>query len=361
MISLRERKCKNLCGEHWLVKTSDVHIQAKYSDSWTWVERVAIGGPSLQNHSLVINAGGRTTWDGRDIVTSFPASFKNEFVQLRYYKNHVWQSITNTPQKQWRRTGSGYNLQTMQLELPQHLTLTVNVNNIGRFIKFLDIFITMPIPASGTNGHCGKADGDMRDDTTRNFLRTINSYRVDSGDSLFGDQVALIDTLDESSPASTENESLTVEECLNGTMAEVTSICSSALPENSSPDWVSACADDVCAGGEAMIDHALTLAAQTELKVEEEVARIAEGDCHTCTVDEACFDRVSWAMEIGVPSEHYLGRVPALDASSCFEEVQAALREWQQDPEFVDGMQEIPVPCAGQPERFEMHDLSFCR
>merc|ERR1712151_595883 len=78
---------------------------------------------------------------------------------------------------------------------------------------------------------------------------------------------------------------------------------------------------------------------------------------------------VKWAMEEGIPRRIYEGWTPAVDESSCFEEVQEALRLWQFLGNFsMEGMLDtaLPSPCGSEacacgsssgPQ--EMHDLTI--
>merc|ERR1712127_199553 len=131
------------------------------------------------------------------------------------------------------------------------------------------------------------------------------------------------------------------ETCVNGTRDEAEELCNQSL-SNASQVWVDACADDVCAGGEDMALHTTFLVSQAREVLEEIVEREAsrahsidpETPCHTCAPGDQCFNDVQWALEVGIPTGYYQRRgwSPMLDASSCFEEVQATLWSWQQDP-----------------------------
>jgi len=349
----------------------------------------------MNNHTLIVRAGGRTTLDGQDIVTTFPATFSNEMVRLRYFKNHVFQQLTDVPKLQWRHTGSGYVLQTMQIDLPQRTSLTVNVNTIGSpgtalFVEFLDIFISLPIPASGTDGHCGKADGDMSDDTTASFLGKLSQFRVSPEERLFDQDVALLEDK--------QRGTFIDGECLSGTRSDAVHICRAAMPVGGSPDWLDACVDDVCAAGEVMANRTVIFAAQTEGVLVEEAVAAQESTstamstampssttsaavsttsssttttqapeaCRTCIPGDPCFGDVSWAMTEGIPQGRYYGQdlSPQIDEYSCFEEVQAALGQWQHDPQFSkSGMREqnFPDPCEAESEPRTKYGLPFCR
>lgn len=362
MVSLVERQCRDLCGAHWLVKSEEIKIQAHYADSWSWMKNIAVSGSLLRDHTLIISADGVVTWDGARVVSTFPATFENELVRLRYNKNHIFQALTNTPRTQWRRTGRGYELKTMRITLPQHVMLTVNVGSLHSQISFLDAFFTLP-PPPGCDGHCGKADGNLTDDNSQYFRQRLSQWKVSPQESLFSRQLLLASEAVRLSAGAEETES----ECLNGTRDEALSLCRSTLPDESSADWVDACVDDVCAGGPEMAEHAVALAAQTEEALVEE-EKLATGSCHTCAPGELCFQDIAWALEVGVATGHYDDKPfePEIDSRSCFEEVQAALRTWQHDSAFASwmtGMRDtnIPTPCHSAATAYQKHGLTYCR
>jgi len=361
LISLTERRCSKFCGLHWLVRSDEIKIQGNYAERG-WMDKLAVSGSFLQGHTLIFTADGSVRWDGAVIVSTFPATFNNDLMRLRYFKNHAFQSITNTARQQWRRTGSGYQLKTMQVDLPQQVMLTVNVGELFGRYNFLDAFFTLAPPA-GVDGHCGKADGDISDDNTQYLVKRISQFRVSRRESLLGSQLSLASEAAELVVANDEFES----ECVNGTRDEAQSLCQTTLPENTSAAWVDACADDVCAGGPDMANRTLALAAQTEEVLVVE-SKLANGTCHTCQSGELCFDDVAWAMEVGILAGYYSDDkwIPELDADSCFEEVQKALRIWQQDPDlaaWLTGIQDpsIPLPCYPAKAAHEKHGLAFCR
>jgi len=82
-------------GDFWMVRSSRISIQARYGSGsmpqfHTVILALAIGGPFLQNHTLVIetSTGGNLTWDGRPIEEA-PGTFTMEglepgAVQVRF-------------------------------------------------------------------------------------------------------------------------------------------------------------------------------------------------------------------------------------------------------------------------------------
>lgn len=202
------------------------------------------------------------------------------------------------------------------------------------------------------------------DDNTEYFMQHISQWQVSLEDSLIDRQLLL--SSEAAQLVARDEESAS--ECLNGTFDDARSLCRSALPDESSADWVEACAEDVCVEGPDMANHTQALAAQVEETLVEEENRAA-GSCHTCSPGESCFDDVAWAMEIGIAGGFYTDEIlaPGIDEQSCFEEVQSALRAWQHDETLdqrVTGMANpsIPTPChdvAGT--NYQKHGLVYCR
>lgn len=373
VVQIRERMCRHLCGEHWVVRSEAIQIQAQYSDRESWMTKFAISGTFMQNHTLIIDEDGKVTWDGKRVVDTFPTTFSNDVVQLKYFQNHNFQAIKKE-QKRWFPKVS---LRTMQITLPELVVVTLNVcdsgpRRWGNPVQFLDAFITMPIPTSGVDGHCGNANGDLTDDSAAFFNRHIRrgTWRVRPQDSIFDHNLLLTadkgETLRYPSFLSVEEDAVDGE-CEVESMGEALSLCRKAFPAEAGEDWLESCAVDVCAAGESMANRTLMLALQTDQILEQE-NQMATGSCHTCAPGDPCFRDVKWALEVGIPNGYYddKGWAPTLDASSCFEEVQATLRAWQHDPSFaphIGGMadQSIGVPCHSAPKRHQMHRLPYCR
>jgi len=375
IISLTERRRDNFCGLRWLVRSDEIKIQGDYSEHG-WLDKLAVSGSFLQGHTLIFSADGSVKWDGAVIVSTFPATFNNELMRLRYFKSNVFQSSTNIARQQWPRTESGYELKTMHVDLPQQVMLTVNVGELFGRHNFLDAFFTLG-PFAGLDGLCGKADGDISSDDQQYLVKRISQFRVSRAQSLLGNMSSLASEEEETSVAEDEFQS----ECLNGTRAEAQSLCQSTLPEDTPVAWVDACAVDVCFGGPEMANHTLAVLVQevpivgalTEEEKKWEWERglrdICPGDrgCATCQVRWGCFDVVAWAMQDGILAGLFSDDTlfPKLDADSCFEEVQRALHIWQQDPDLAArlNIQDtcIPLPCYPTEAAHEKEGLAFCR
>lgn len=355
LMHVREKQCKDFCGLHWLVRSEEIKIQGQYGGSWTFLQALAVSGSFLHGHVLVIHTDGTVTWDGAQVVSTFPAKFQNEFVRLRYYKDDAFRRFGYYP--------SFHILQTMRIHFPHHVMLTVNV--VGRWWgpRFLDAIITLSPPV-GCDGHCGKGDGDVADDNMRYFTQHISQWRVSPEDSLISRQLSLASDAAQVTAKYEGSES----ECWNGTFDEAQALCRSALPDNSTEAWVQTCSDDVCAIGPDMANHTAAITAQAqEILMQEDI--MATGSCHTCSQADDCFKDVAWAMEVGISSGFYRDKrfIPQVDEHSCFEEVQSALRAWQQSDalnEWTAGMkdQKIEAPChdsAGT--NYQKHGLTYCR
>jgi len=259
---------------------------------------------------------------------------------------------------------------SMEIELPNQVSLTLNFGAIGTgvFKHFLDVFVMMPKPAGGLDGYCGDADGDVSDETKQNVWRRTRAgdLRVPQEQILFDRELshkALLlqgsSDMDLARNNSVEDEDEEAEEveCLSGSYEEMFSKCSLQLPNSTSWGFVAACAIDVCVGGEELIGHTAALAEQSAEIVEKEqtLANPSVDEpvvlCHTCVPGDSCFIDVKWAMEVGIPRKMYkgMGWTPAVDESSCFEEVQEALRLWQFLDNFTKGGmldQAFPSPCG---------------
>merc|ERR1711933_83368 len=194
-----------------------------------------------------------------------------------------------------------------------------------------------------------------------------------------GDTSALLldsTMLPEGSVAENATENATLEsleslECTSGSPQEALDNCTLRLSNGTSEDWLEACAIYVCIGGEPLLERTASIAAQSQQIVEKERQRAEASEqepvalCRTCVQGENCFEDVKWAMEVGISNGKYNPAwAPAINESSCFEEVQAALKAYQSLPDFVvDGMREpkFPEPCGAADERHVQNGLAYCR
>jgi len=149
-----------LWGDFWLVYSENVRIQARYaSRSGYAVHGVAMGGPFLGGHTLEIedlfDGQGDAKWDGQAVIDTF----FNEYVTMRL-----------------QRSGS-FSIVSVLFQLPNDVTVSITRNG------FATVKVTMPQQVNGQDGHCGKGDGDLTDDTTAHFV--ANKWEVSPADSFF--------------------------------------------------------------------------------------------------------------------------------------------------------------------------------
>jgi len=147
-------------GTYWLVKSDEVHIQARYwknvsNANWTNLGSMAVGGPFLKGNTFVIRPlSGKVTWNGEEVLSNLGSEFSNDLIHAKYHKDA---EIV----KDGRR-GIG-----IEVELPHNVKLMVN-----RWQQGLAAKITMcALPkrwedgGGGQDGQCGNFNQDPKDDT----------------------------------------------------------------------------------------------------------------------------------------------------------------------------------------------------
>jgi hypothetical protein len=122
-------------GYYWLVKGQDLGIQGTYvknhETNTTSLHSIAVSGSFIDNKLLIIRAlGEKTTWDGKEILSSVSTAFKNDLVDAKYHKDG-------------RMVKDGTHGPSMDFVLPSGVSLTVN-----RWKESLAVEIEM----------CGRAD-----------------------------------------------------------------------------------------------------------------------------------------------------------------------------------------------------------
>lgn len=155
-------------GDFWLVKSSNVSIQARYlgsdelPDSTLFVRAIAVGGEFLANHTMVIGSlEDQILWDGRPILqnqtSSFTAMAEDYFVKA---KRSEHSSLVEDTSKE----NPGVNL-----EFPLGVSLVVN-----RLRRHVNLVIEMTPQKEGQDGLCGNFNGISADDTLE-----VSSKRFD--------------------------------------------------------------------------------------------------------------------------------------------------------------------------------------
>lgn len=147
-------------GTFWLVKSSDVHIQAHYQKNqshpeFTNLGAIAVGGPFLEDNVLVFRPLDETvTWNDKDILSSLPSTFSNGFVTATYRKDA--ELVKN-----------GGKAAGIDVILPKGVKLTVN-----RWKHNLAAKISM-CKEEGQDGQCGNFNSDHTDDRQDELMARV--------------------------------------------------------------------------------------------------------------------------------------------------------------------------------------------
>jgi len=166
---------RNISGDFWIVKNNLIQIQGRFNQKnnrtqRTFLRSVAIGGPFLENNTLLIGKqNGKVFWNNDTILSSMPSEFSNDLIYAKYHNESFY---VQDP----RRVFPG-----IDIELPLGVKLLVNRGKNGVGMR-----ITVPVadlPGS-FDGQCGNANG-IEDDDTIELIETRNSHRVEPADLLF--------------------------------------------------------------------------------------------------------------------------------------------------------------------------------
>jgi len=271
-------------GDFWLVRSSEISIQARYGPPGAWIREVVVGGPFLQGHQFSVNTDGSVfldkvlmTWDGERVLTSFPGEFSIDgLISARYIENDFYQETKALSEPgHWR---SRVELRSLEVTLPSDVKLTVNLG-IHKSSAFIDVFITMRKQPDGQGGHCGGAIGD-------DVIDWLGAA-VAPGETLLSPIAGLLQHTvvahGTNSKASngTADVDATPDECLAGRQEEHRAACESVLNQtgNAIPLlFLDACALDVCVGGPEMLYHIAGVAMQAYHKVVARAAGAANCD-----------------------------------------------------------------------------------
>jgi len=240
-------------GEFWIVKNDQVHIQGRYMGTkYTFglaaAQKVAIGGPFLNNHVIEIEPmeskyGGRIMVDRQPVLGEFGLYVvDNNLATIQY--NGVGELIDEAT-SQWTT-------RAVHLNLPQGIHMTV-----FRWGNYLDLKIQMTRLPDGQDGSCGNFNGEAADDTTAAIFSRIGP-RVPSAEMMFSSTADVSMTMEEAKMLQTQ--------CPQNTHSEASALCRQKLPSGTTAENT-ACAFDVCFG---MNEHALrsakTYATQEDLQ-----------------------------------------------------------------------------------------------
>jgi len=154
-------------GDTWLVKSALVNIQGRYNvvkgskayRNKSFLRVVAIGGPFLNNNTLIIGRlGTKAFWNDKVILKHLPSHFDNELVSAKYHKNSV---LVQDESKKASAPG-------VDIQLPMGINLLVNRGKNGLGVK-----ISMPRLEGGQDGECGNYNSDANDDSAELISQRI--------------------------------------------------------------------------------------------------------------------------------------------------------------------------------------------
>jgi len=170
-------------GEYWIVKTADIHIQARYlptkaTNGLAVTKILAIGGPFLEGHKLLISPTW-TTWDGRQILQGFPDHFEEpKHVQMTY--NAQGELL------QKGRQGKAMKVVHALIADGTEGNLQIQVNRWTEASEgdYINAKITMR-SRPGQDGHCGNFNGKAADDDRLQVRARLGKTGVPPGELLF--------------------------------------------------------------------------------------------------------------------------------------------------------------------------------
>jgi len=246
-------------GDYTLVKSTEIIIQGRYALGGGYaLHGLAFGGPFLQNHKLVVydlwSGAARFKWDGQPISV---------------VGGYAVKGLVNISSVQFFTT---WGLASATIQLPSGVSVSLfrSVWNNGRGAS-VQATISMPKQPDGQDGHCGKADGDLADDTQDYMLANWGS-EVSSSERIFDE--AMPSLLGEDSKAESAYDPAQV--CANSPpYSEDVRRCEEALngtAEALRDALLPGCIIDVCVGGPDAVAAAAEAAKQSTAQI------VAAGD-----------------------------------------------------------------------------------
>jgi len=242
-------------GEYWIVKNDKVHIQGRYMGTkYTFglaaTQKVAVGGPFLQGHTIEVEPmehtyGGHILVDGSPVLNDFGQQRVGNIATIDY----------NGYGKLVDEAASVWTTRAVHLSLPEGVHMT-----IFRWGNYLDMKITMTQPDSSTDGSCGNFNNDPSDDTPAAVFERIGA-RVPRGELMFSTD-AVVDV-------TTEEKAMLETQCPQATLSNAQTTCRGQLESGASDGQVQACSFDVCFG---MNEHALRSAKNYATQAEKRAA-----------------------------------------------------------------------------------------
>jgi len=172
------RTSSNTVTEMWVVRSQDVHIQARvanFADSvekTEFVKTLAVGGPFIANNILVIGSlEDDITWNGMRILEHQDSTFemRNNDFAVKASRGEHSSNVADMPKE-----NPGVNI-----EFPMNVSLIVN-----RLKGHLNVALTMDPQIGGQDGLCGNFNGVASDDSFE-FVTARSALEVPETESLF--------------------------------------------------------------------------------------------------------------------------------------------------------------------------------
>jgi hypothetical protein len=172
-------------GEYWIVKSDTVWIQGKYmptpmTNGLAVTKEVAIGGPILKGHKLIVNALSQSYWftgaTMTPILTTFPSSFHSAdpLVDIQY----------NSQGKLLQKGRDGKPLHVLHITMPGGVAIQVNRWNEPGEGDYMNLEIRMP-GQPNQDGQCGIPNGNPTDDDRMEVRQRLGTHGVAVADLLF--------------------------------------------------------------------------------------------------------------------------------------------------------------------------------
>jgi len=160
----------------WLVRSRDVWIQAESIGSDGRLQAVAIGGPFIKNHTLLLRKLNTTTLqatlDGKVILDAAEADYSMPDV-VEAHRRTKWNATLHNDDALAVRTQIQFNVGPWPerfLERPVGglflLKFPGGVEVTATGVDFMTVVVTMPPASGGQSGYCGNFNSDKADDYT---------------------------------------------------------------------------------------------------------------------------------------------------------------------------------------------------
>lgn len=258
-------------GDYWIVKSEPIKIQGRYGLGGGWaLHGLAFEGRLLNYNRLVIDemwdGTARVLWNGRDVGSDFTLG------PLKVEVQRDWDGLFS---QAW------ISFPEVQLYIARH-SWPGNAN--------VNAEITMLSQPGGQDGHCGKGDGNLTDDTQAYLY-------ANWGDQVSADELLFTEAFGGSALVQTgERHAQRAEDCKSSPpLPEAVALCDAALNGTAgalAEALRQGCLTDVCVLGPGAA-NATSMVAQREmreLRMEGAPEGWHSGDAWK-SCDEACAER----------------------------------------------------------------------